>query len=347
MMVKSTMIFHILFSQLLQTATSKQANVTSINQWPMIMAHDAATTYLEDGGIINPWAKTQQSGGTTGMLNCGARAFDWRPSLQTDGSLIMHHSSILVKHNMSGAVDEIVEWVGLNHNGARDLVILGITDCDGGSACNTAVEKLLGTHNITIVTVADLASMTAQDAVERGRLANGGALLACESCWQENYESYVTCSGFGSGSGNVDSGDDLTLESSSTTLTKSNTNANVNANANAVESLTYSCYTDSSNKAIPLDRMWQYLNNISKAGPPEDGRLYTAQALWQESSAAVAIGTLHGSNLLKDESKSSLNALLAQRITAGQWNVSNINMVEINNVCDGGNNLKKVLDSIP
>jgi len=75
--------------------------------------------------------------------------------------------------------------------------------------------------------------------------------------------------------------------------------------------------------------------------------LYTAQALWQETAEAIAVGTLHLSSLLKDESKSQLNSLLVERITSGVWNVSKINMVEINNVCDGGVALKKVLDALP
>ena len=82
-------------------------------------------------------------------------------------------------------------------------------------------------------------------------------------------------------------------------------------------------------------------------GPPSDGSLYTAQALWEETAESIAVGTLHFSSLLKDESKSQLNSLLVERITSGVWNVSKINMVEINNVCDGGVALKQVLDALP
>jgi hypothetical protein len=59
----------------------KDIHTTPLNEWPMIMTHDAATTYLKGGGIhqINNWTKTQPDGGPAGQLNCGARAFDWRP----------------------------------------------------------------------------------------------------------------------------------------------------------------------------------------------------------------------------------------------------------------------------
>jgi len=39
---------------------------------------------------------------------------------------------------------------------------------------------------------------------------------------------------------------------------------------------------------------------------------------------------------LKDEKRSGLNGILAAAIRDGSWDVSKINMVEVNNVCDGG-----------
>ena len=62
--------------------------------------------------------------------------------------------------------------------------------------------------------------------------------------------------------------------------------------------------------------MWNYLGNVSAAGPPADG-LYSHQALWQETDASVAIGVLHGSSLLEDERRSGLNALLSERVADG------------------------------
>ena len=52
---------------------------TQLNEWPMIMAHDAATTYLPSTTEVNRFAKTQSDGGFASMLNCGVRAFDLRP----------------------------------------------------------------------------------------------------------------------------------------------------------------------------------------------------------------------------------------------------------------------------
>ena len=99
----------ILFS--LQCCGLRDPATTNVNEWPIIMAHDAATSYLKGGLLhqINNWAKTQQDGGPLGMLECGARAFDWRPKLKK-GSLIMHHGSIDVNLPMGSALDDMVKW---------------------------------------------------------------------------------------------------------------------------------------------------------------------------------------------------------------------------------------------
>lgn len=52
------------------------------NEYPMIMAHDAATTYLTKANsysTVDRFTKTQPDGGIQGLLSCGARAFDLRP----------------------------------------------------------------------------------------------------------------------------------------------------------------------------------------------------------------------------------------------------------------------------
>ena len=316
----STSILATLLLALLPITSAKNASTTYLNQWPMIMSHDAATTYLSSG-IFNDWIKTQPSGGASGLLDCGARALDWRPALQKDGSLFMHHNFVVIKHKMKDAMDEMIEWAGRNKNGASDLVFLGVTACKG-DGCIAAVETLLATYNISFLNNEQLATMTVEDAVKYGKLTNGGSIIACESCWNEHFNSAISCSGFGSG----------------TDVKSKETN-------DELLSLEYTCYADSSTKAAPLNRMWSYLSNTTAIGPL-DGQMWTAQALWQEDAQSVTVGTLHDSSLLKDESKSGLNGLLKDRILSGTWNVSKINMVEINNVCDGGVELKKVLDGI-
>ena len=69
----------------------------------MVMAHDAATSYLKGGFFhqINDWAKTQGDGGFTAMLNCGSRAFDVRPKMTSDG-IHFHHGKIDISKKKNG-----------------------------------------------------------------------------------------------------------------------------------------------------------------------------------------------------------------------------------------------------
>ena len=59
---------------------TRAAATKPFNQHAMIMAHDAATTYLRGGWLhpVNSWAKTQADGGFAALLSCGARVSDMR-----------------------------------------------------------------------------------------------------------------------------------------------------------------------------------------------------------------------------------------------------------------------------
>eukprot|EP00656_Telonema_subtile_P050185 TRINITY_DN6435_c0_g1_i1.p1 TRINITY_DN6435_c0_g1~~TRINITY_DN6435_c0_g1_i1.p1 ORF type:complete len:339 (+),score=82.65 TRINITY_DN6435_c0_g1_i1:142-1158(+) len=311
--------------------SAKSPDTTVLNEWPMLMVHDAATTYLKGGLLhqVNNWAKTQPDGGAKGELNCGARAFDWRPALQSDGTMKMHHGSVVVDHPMSDALDEMVSWCGANGTDPMDLVVLGITDCTG-TGCAEAAQKLLDARNISYVTdCSQLKGLTAAAAFKRGALPGGGSILATFDCWEGNYDSAVACSGFGT-----------TFDAPARELDGPEIQAAVSAaqdmSLNASAALSYSCYTDSSTKDFPVNRMKAYINKTIAAGPPSDGQLYTVQCLWQESAAAVTVGELHGSTLLDDESRSELNNMVNDMIKQKVYDPSRLNMVEVNNVCDGG-----------
>ena len=132
----------------------------------MVAAHDAATSYLKPG-LVNQWAKTQSSGGISAMLNCGARFFDWRPKLKSDGSLIMHHGPINVDYQMSKVLNELTLWLrNRTDSPEKNFVVLGITDCDGGPACMRATRNELEHHNITFLSdCAMLSNLTVASAM--------------------------------------------------------------------------------------------------------------------------------------------------------------------------------------
>lgn len=68
---------------------SHSSSPVMFNEAPSLMAHDAATGYLDTSSWdpVLRYAKTQSTG-FTGQLECGARAFDLRPMV-VDGQLLM------------------------------------------------------------------------------------------------------------------------------------------------------------------------------------------------------------------------------------------------------------------
>ena len=152
----------------------------------MVAAHDAATSYLKPG-LVNQWAKTQSSGGISAMLNCGARFFDWRPKLKSDGSLIMHHGPINVDYQMSKVLNELTLWLrNRTDSPEKNFVVLGITDCDGGPACMRATRNELEHHNITFLSdCAMLSNLTVASAIDYHRL---GLSLRLAHVWNEHYD---------------------------------------------------------------------------------------------------------------------------------------------------------------
>jgi len=300
----------LLLSMLVMVGATTSPNMsTPLNQWPMIQVHDAATGYLTLGNIIKEqlmrWTKTQGGNATT-QLDCGARAFDWRPALSKSGELIMHHGDVLINHPMEGAVSEMVAWANANQ-APEDLVVLFIWDCTGGDACNDKVTAVLKQQGVPQMTsAAALKGYTLGDAIAQSKLAGGGHLLAITdtNALNQHYDPSQTCSG----------------------------------NKGVEE---YTCYTDSSSKAYPVDRMFAYLNATAAAPPPADGTLYAMQALWEESAETVAIGELHDSSLILDEVKSNLNGLLISAVK--QKTFKHLNFVEVNNICDKGAELLEAL----
>lgn len=318
-------------------AVTPDPQTTPFNQWPMIMAHDSATTYLEGGAWhqINQWTKTQSGGSFSALLECGARSFDFRPKLKSDGSLIMHHGPVDVDHPMGDALDEVLQWADTQDINASNLIHLDIWDCeqsdsDQGS-CWDKIESLLEGKNLSVVECDDLKSKTVDDIFSLSRV------IVTHGCVTANYDEAVTCSGFGGKASNLRA------------LAASKNPRYIDANlrtTNVDMSLYYTCYADSDSKAFPLDRMWSYVDSVSKSGPPDDGSLYSVQILWQESASSVAIGEAHLSSLLEDESRSQLNQLTASRIRSGEIDASKLNLVEINNVCDGGSDILAALREV-
>jgi hypothetical protein len=240
-------------------------------------------------------------------LECGARAFDARPLLQ-DGTLEWHHGGVAIKVPFASSVADTISWLS-NH--PSELVLFMISDCSG-TGCVDAVSAALAAQNVsTIADCGDLSTLTLPAAMQRGRLATGGAFLGITgaggssgvACAEGNYDPSIACSGFGS------------------------------ADTATPAALTYGCWQSDSTRQKPVGQMLAYLDSVDKQGLSAT-QFVQAQALWQESDDSVAIGTLRNSSLLVDEEKSGLNAMLTSEIRKGRW--PDLRMVEVNNVCDGG-----------
>ena len=95
---------------------------------------------------INQFTKTQGAAGDrhakaslTAQLECGARAFDLRPSLESDGRLIMHHGAIGVNETLRAGVREVEVWLAAH---PTELVLLYISDCGGSSLSPLPLSSL-------------------------------------------------------------------------------------------------------------------------------------------------------------------------------------------------------------
>jgi len=177
---------------------------TPLSRVPFLMAHDAATSYRHDyslpAEILAEQVQTQQEGGFTSLLNCGVRAFDLRPCHTDAGQLYMHHGDATIKRPLGDALQEIIDWAGSHR---ESLIIAYVSHCGGGvgctggpatsnQECESATAELLRELGITMLHSVDISY---GEALERGRLSNGGLVLALEQV-RENYdESIQYCAG--------------------------------------------------------------------------------------------------------------------------------------------------------
>ena len=85
----------------------------------MLMTHDAGSGYLGKG-LVNRWAQTQ-SAGLGAQLACGARAFDARPTVSPNGTVVWHHGSVDVDYSFARSLGDMVAWLAKN---PQELVLL-------------------------------------------------------------------------------------------------------------------------------------------------------------------------------------------------------------------------------
>ena len=271
-----------------------------LNQFPFVMTHDSGTGYL--GGDPTDWWTKTQTVGLGGQAQCGARAFDLRPHVNADGTVVLHHGPVVVQKALKDAVQELVEFANRNPN---ELVLLYVSHCDG-DGCMARTRQALGSIGVPTCTDGhQLYGATYGSTKAMGRLSGGGAVLAIFGFVAENYNDALKC-------------------------------------------YVGAAYCYESDPGAALEPMWTYIRGLSAMAPAASGELQMIQAHWQYDAASIAAGVLHVSSVLDDESRSSLNSKVADAVTCSPCPPSGgvfkyNNLIQVNNVCDGGNKLYNAL----
>jgi hypothetical protein len=277
---------------------------TLLTQYPMIMSHDSASGEISEKRdfIIAKWARTQ-SVGLVDQLQCGARAFDYRPSSK-DGTIYAHHGGVTIRVPMEESLRQVISWANSNPD---DLVIFYLSHFYGDD-CEKAVADLLTKNHVYAVNDCNaLKSLTygeaKAEAIKTG-LGRKGAVMAIFDCTEENYDSKINCYG-----------------------------------------KNFVCYDSwpKNSSSIPFEHLSTHLQSVTSVDPTTSyaQHMWMAQAHWQSTAESVSLGTLHESSLVLDVTRSHINQWLETAVS--QRAFTHLNFLEVDDVCDNGNNLYKAL----
>ncbi|CAK0825842.1 unnamed protein product [Prorocentrum cordatum] len=303
---------------------------TPLRSWPMLMAHDAATTYAKDGSChklhqVNNYAVTQPPGTLATLLDCGARALDLRPFMHK-GTLVLHHGDVIFHTPLAEALQDLVGWANANPG---ELVIVMVANCNTDE-CSDATQDALTRMGIWQLD-RDIRGTLGQ-ALERGKLPGGGSVLWVngKSRVQSNYEPDLGCyhlldRRLVGADGRNASGEDRRL-------------AGVILNIPQL-----SCYGSDHDRAQAMESMWKYFDaTVNPRESPAEGMLWNMQMHWQYDSVQIAEGVARSSCIMQENSWSNLNRLVAERIR-GLGESALLNLVEVDNICEHGQDIATAL----
>jgi hypothetical protein len=187
-------------------AASSAAFVTSgsveavlpLSRWPLVMAHDAATTYLPDGSLVYAWVKTQSSGGFGKLAACGALALAVRsllvPQKDPSGSkLIMAHGVVPVIVELREAVDDAAAWWAAGDRSQPVLLYLnhfgGLSPYSSADARDASLALLSNRSDVRILRGTEVDTVDVPSLLRQGQ----GLLVVLEEDVIENWDSQVVC----------------------------------------------------------------------------------------------------------------------------------------------------------
>ncbi|CAE7836318.1 unnamed protein product [Symbiodinium microadriaticum] len=192
--------------------------------------------------------------------------------------------------------DAVEEVITWCNSNPEELVVFYLTSCDGEDGCKEAALALMA--EMGVYTITDCASLDSLsiEAAKAAATLPGGGLLL--GLYDCIVEQYdPTVNCYGKG---------------------------------------FACYEAWSTESteFPWEKFTFYMDEATEIVPTTDGRLWMAQAHWQSTAGSITIGTLHNSSLLLDEERSGVNKWTAQSIREGRF--KHLNIIEVDNVCDGG-----------
>lgn len=270
--------------------------VLPLSRWPLIMAHDAATTYLPDGNLIYAWVKTQSSGGFGKLAACGALALDVRPLLvaQEDRSgskLIMAHGVVPVNVELREAVDDAAAWWAAGDRSQPVLLYLnhfsGDSPYSSADARDASLALLSNRSDVRILRGTEVDTVDVPSLLRQGQ----GLLVVLEEDVLENWDAQVVCFS---------------------------------------PKPRFRCIGGAlSNQNDAFARLRDYLAAVTRQ-PLAPGKLTMIQAHWQTSGTSDIMGQLWQSSILEMTAKSAVNSWVRDQ----PLNASAIQLLEVDDACD-------------
>jgi len=331
-----------------------------LNRFGFVRSHDAATGYLKDDGyesaLLNKWTRTQSENITT-QLNCGVRVFDWRP-IMVNGTVFMHHGDVTIPVRQTKLIEELVEWASSSNKLGGDdyeqLVLVNLWDC-WNPGCNRQAIKEFVDAGIPTILTPEARNLTVGHAMSLSKLSTSGHVLVLhgviEVPGRETYSQWLECHGF------VDLDEELVWRNDVTTCINRTIDLETPRGIDVHRVLDcilsfqgilmkaehYNCWKDSKTHDYAYNQLLDYVMNLTSMNPPSGGELWVAQGAWAEDVADIALGFFLDADLLKDEVNSGLNKALAIDIKNRTRILNHPPIVGINNVCDGGEELRQAL----
>jgi hypothetical protein len=105
------------------------------------------------------------------------------------------------------------------------------------------------------------------------------------------------------------------------------------------------CYTDSKHKDKPWETFTAYMKTATVT-TEKSANLRMVQAHWQSSTESVPLGLMHKSSVLLDEQRSKMNSWVVANIASYATEGGSIGLVELDNVCDGGEEVMRALQAM-